>query len=175
MRIFPLHLAALFLLMTPLKSAPSNPLNSFRWDYRIILVSTTSDNLDGLVVKLESAKAAISERDILWFVMDEDSVVTNYSESLAKDFPQTIAKRYFVDQKTQVRLIGKDGGVKEKAAELDLDRLFKLIDAMPSSLTKNSTASSRNSNPNSIVPLWENFRALPSKLTRICWILRGSE
>ncbi|MFO8027110.1 MAG: DUF4174 domain-containing protein [Opitutales bacterium] len=119
--------------MTDLTSAEPSPLASFRWDYRIILVSTPAANAENVVSEFKSSCDAINERHILWFVLGGESVATNYAEPLPESFPTEVLKYYFKDasDETEVRLIGKDGGVKEKADALDLDRLFALIDSMP--------------------------------------------
>lgn len=133
MRNVLLCLFSFIFVMTPLTSAESDPLKPFRWDYRIILVSTPAANAEEIVSELESAGEAINERHILWFVLGGESVATNYSESLTKGFQAEVLNDYFkgAGGETEVRLIGKDGGVKEKAKKLHLERLFKLIDSMP--------------------------------------------
>jgi len=122
--------------MTSLAFSEHDPLKSFLWDFRIVLVSTPSSEVDDHVSELKRAQEAINERHILWFVFGDDSVATNYdnAEPLGEEFRPTVLKRYFSEQsegKTQVRLIGKDGGVKARSAKLDLQQLFALIDTMP--------------------------------------------
>lgn len=121
----------------PFASADENPLAPFRWDYRIIIATADSAQVDDLVSKLGEVKAAIDERHILWFVFDGQSIATNYEQPLGEGFHSAIVRQFFKgldEEKTGVRLIGKDGGVKEKAKNLNLERLFKLIDSMPKRL-----------------------------------------
>lgn len=128
-----LYLVQYLFFMTSFASAEPNPLGSFRWDYRIILVAAPVAEVEDIANELKEAKAGINERDILWFVFGGESFATNYTESLAKGFEKTVSDNYFKKsgKKREVRLVGKDGGVKEKADNLDLERLFALIDSMP--------------------------------------------
>ena len=119
-------------LMTPLFSAEPDPLKPFRWDYRIILVSAPADLVKDRIAELSKTKSAIEKRQILWFVLGGESIATNYTEPLPQSFDSDVVKRYFENSsKAQVRLIGKDGVVKEKASALDLKKFFARIDAMP--------------------------------------------
>ncbi|HKK18082.1 MAG TPA: DUF4174 domain-containing protein [Opitutales bacterium] len=121
-----------FLIMSACASADPNPLSPFRWDYRIILIAAPSEKTGELVSELKREQAAIDERHILWFVTDGASLATNYPQEVEKDFGQKLVDDYFDGvERVQVRLIGKDGGVKEKAEKLDLAALFARIDAMP--------------------------------------------
>jgi hypothetical protein len=120
--------------MTSFAFAEGNPLKPFLWDYRVILVSASPDGVEDRVAELVRAQASIDDRHILWFVIDGESVATNHEQPLAKGFQPAVLKRFFAVQngdKTQVRLIGKDGGVKAKVEELNLEKLFELIDSMP--------------------------------------------
>jgi hypothetical protein len=124
--VFPL------LIMCALASANSKPLMPFRWDYRIILVATTSEKAKGFISEFKERKESIDERHVLWFVLDEESLATNHPGSLGKDFRGRVFESYFGGRgETQVRLIGKDGGVKAKDEKLDLGALFGRIDSMP--------------------------------------------
>lgn len=119
--------------MTSSFSAQPNPLESYRWDHRIILLSVPPGDVEERVAELVDAEAAIEERQIRWFVLGGDSVATNEPESLDQDFQVALFRRYFAEQNggTQVRLIGKDGGVKLRSTELDLQEIFTRIDRMP--------------------------------------------
>lgn len=127
-------LFAAFLFMTTYAAADANPLAHFRWEYRIILVAAPATEVEERVAELKAAQAGIDERHVLWFVIDGQSVTTNYKQALDEDFQTEVLKSYFKGIKaesTAVRLIGKDGGVKERAETFDLARLFARIDAMP--------------------------------------------
>lgn len=120
--------------MTPFAAAEENPLKSFRWDYRLILISAPATEAKERVAELKAAQAGIDERHVLWFVFDGQSVITNYRQPLGEGFRAAVLERYFkeVDPvSTALRLVGKDGGIKERAGQLDLAQLFARIDSMP--------------------------------------------
>ncbi|WP_158279767.1 DUF4174 domain-containing protein [Coraliomargarita sinensis] len=118
--------------MSSVTFAESNPLESFRWEYRLILIYTPTEEIDGALAKLKAAEPEIKERHILWFVFSERESRTNNSDPIEEDFRTEVLRHYFEDgETTQLRLIGKDGGIKEKADKLILERIFSLIDAMP--------------------------------------------
>lgn len=127
-------LFVVFLIAMSNSATDANPLDSFRWNYRILLVAAPATEVEERVAELKAAQAGIDERKVLWFVIDRQSVTSNHKQVLEEDFQSEVLKRYFKSIKaenTAVRLIGKDGGVKERAKTLDLARLFARIDAMP--------------------------------------------
>ncbi|MBT8125549.1 MAG: DUF4174 domain-containing protein, partial [Gammaproteobacteria bacterium] len=73
----------------------------------------------------------ILDRDIYWFVFTDSSIETNYKGELQDNFYRVTLNNYFTDTETNVVLIGKDGGIKQKGKHLDLQGLFDLIDTMP--------------------------------------------
>ena len=105
-------------------------LKRLKWSNRIILVSS-DEYLEQIVHQFESQSSGIIDRDILWFSFQDDYIQTNYSGEIAKGFSSYINTRYFSEIKTGVVLLGKDGGVKGVADELNLRELFALIDGMP--------------------------------------------
>lgn len=120
------------LLAAPLQSAHGSEdvledVSALQWKYRLILVRDST----AAAAQLETARDAIDERDIVWFVLTPTGVVSNYSVPLAADFGLRLQKKYFEDTETRVILIGKDGGIKAREASLDLQGLFALIDTMP--------------------------------------------
>jgi hypothetical protein len=108
-------------------------LERFRWDYRIILISAPAKDLEAIEKKLNAEKAAIHERHILWFIVVDGQLHTNFNEPLPKDIPATIQSSFFpkVGEGIGICLIGKDGGVKARQKQLDINKLFALIDSMP--------------------------------------------
>jgi len=110
--------------------AEMNNLGDYQWKNRLILVLATSD-AEGAVETLRSARAEIDDRDIVWFVNTGSDVVSNQkavSSSLESD-----VKALFEESRSDARvlLIGKDGGIKSRDSRLDLDAIFRRIDAMP--------------------------------------------
>ena len=105
-------------------------LNSLKWSNRIILVSSNGYP-EQFISQLESRSSDIDDRDIVWFLFHKDFIETNYSGEIAQSFLTSIKSRYFENITTRVVLLGKDGGVKDVADELNLPELFALIDGMP--------------------------------------------
>lgn len=110
-----------------------SPLESFLWKQRIVLISTSQAGLESIVKELKGAEIKIDERHIYWFVLSPDSLATNCPDSLPEDFRSALQKEYFngADETTQIRLVGKDGGLKSKQSKLKLESIFALIDTMP--------------------------------------------
>jgi hypothetical protein len=107
--------------------APLRSLAALRWQHRIIVVDA---QIPDAVARLQAERPAIDERDILWFVLDQGRVWTNYPGPVDTAFTDALAQS--VSQAdSPVLLIGKDGGLKARADQLDLPALFARIDTMP--------------------------------------------
>ncbi|NBB80565.1 MAG: DUF4174 domain-containing protein [Verrucomicrobia bacterium] len=110
----------------------ANPLKTFQWENRLILVRTTPANQSELIRLLADEAPAIDERHIVWFVFDgNDSTETNHTKPLPNDFSKRINEAGYWESGHSVLLIGKDGGIKARQKALDLELLFRRIDAMP--------------------------------------------
>ncbi|MEM1221330.1 MAG: DUF4174 domain-containing protein [Verrucomicrobiota bacterium] len=108
------------------------PIRSFRdleWSNRVILI-LDSKNAEADIQKLTEAKQAIDERDLIWILINERSVSSNYKQGIDPSFTK-LAKRRYEKEAKGVFLIGKDGGTKSKSTQLDLETIFALIDTMP--------------------------------------------
>ena len=70
------------------------------------------------------------DRDILWFVIEDTFIRTNFSGAISPKLGSRLRKGYFHGG-TKVILIGKDGGIKSRETTLDLFGIFTRIDAMP--------------------------------------------
>ncbi|MBK1620275.1 hypothetical protein CKO42_17875 [Lamprobacter modestohalophilus] len=126
-----LSMASTLIRAEPLDQGADRPLGalaSLRWQYRIILVDA---QIPDAVACLRAEQPAIDERDILWFVRDQEQLQTNYPGPLDARLKQELEQRFFSRSDAVVFLIGKDGGLKASAGELDLPALFARIDAMP--------------------------------------------
>jgi hypothetical protein len=104
---------------------------SLEWKHRIILVNETH-NEEKVLAVLEKHTVAINDRDIVWFILKQDIVLTNYAGQLSEQFLRRTRERYGVGQ-GKVILIGKDGGIKSRSDRLDIQAIFSTIDAMPMS------------------------------------------
>ncbi|WP_415231139.1 DUF4174 domain-containing protein [Psychromonas sp.] len=103
--------------------------NSLKWGNRIILVNTVN-NKDSIMKTFEQNEDNINERDIVWFVIQDDTLATNFNGNLTDDFLSNTVKKYKSSQ-GKITLIGKDGGIKSSRESLDLEAIFLEIDAMP--------------------------------------------
>ena len=108
-------------------------LEDLRWQYRVILIFARDQYLSNALNNLDEFKAEIEERDIAWFVLDDNMLHTNYDGRLEDNLRQELMDSYFtpLPAETAVRLIGKDGTVKSRSIDLDLEATFGLIDRMP--------------------------------------------
>ncbi len=106
-----------------------NDLSGLEWKYRIIVVNEPPSEAEVLAL-LEKHTAEIDDRDIVWFVVKVDGVLTNYKGELSEKFLSRTRHKYG-ERQGQVILIGKDGGIKSRLDRLDIDTIFSEIDAMP--------------------------------------------
>lgn len=129
-----IHLS-LFIAALPLMGAEkqTTSLKDLQWQYRVLLVNAPKPEQGKIKQELEEARAAIEDRHIAWMLFTGQSMIS-HPEGLKPDtsLSQKVSKRFFTDEdKLKVVLIGKDGGVKARYDELDLDAVFALIDTMP--------------------------------------------
>ena len=105
-------------------------LADLRWKNRVILVFARDAKASSAVSNLEALAPGIDERDIAWFVLDGAELHTNYRGRLGETLREQLVSRYFTPppDDTAVLLIGKDGGVKSRTTDLDLEATFGLIE-----------------------------------------------
>ena len=125
--------ALLLLLLLPLyglsEDAPEiESVKDLRWKSRIILI--WSGEQEAIAQSLRDSAYDIKDRDIVWFVLNDSGVISNYAGKISEDFAEDTANRYSSIGK-KVILVGKDGEVKRAADTLTLDLLFETIDSMP--------------------------------------------
>jgi hypothetical protein len=108
-------------------------LDSLRWEHRVILVFAGKADAAHAASNLQEFSSGIVERDIVWFVLDGEMIRTNYEGELDAGFSERLAQAYFrpAPTETAVVLIGKDGFVKSRSDDLDLESTFATIDRMP--------------------------------------------
>ena len=104
-------------------------LASLEWKYRVIVVNETQNEANALDL-LNKHTAEINDRDIVWFIVKEDVVLTNYEGKLSENFLSRTRQKYGVGQ-GKVILIGKDGSIKSRLDRLNIKAIFTEIDAMP--------------------------------------------
>lgn len=108
-------------------------LDSLRWNYRVLLVFAREPSASNASSNLHELAAEIEERDIIWFLLGNDALQTNYDGPLDDKLREIMLESYFTPKPsaTAVLLIGKDGQVKSRSSDLDLEATFGLIDQMP--------------------------------------------
>ncbi|NNK97685.1 MAG: DUF4174 domain-containing protein [Xanthomonadales bacterium] len=108
-------------------------LQDLRWKYRVVLIFAREPYISNALQNLDDFKAEIEARDIAWFVLGESTLDTNYDGKLDDQLREALMDSYFTPMpaETAVRLIGKDGTVKSRSIDLDLEATFGLIDQMP--------------------------------------------
>jgi hypothetical protein len=93
------------------------------------VVNEVADS-EAAVSVFEDNAADSDERDLIWVVFHDSGTLTNYPGLLAPELKANTLETYRL-KPGQVILIGKDGGVKSRLDQLDLDVLFSDIDSMP--------------------------------------------
>ena len=122
----------LFLCIAEAHSNPTSGLSNLKpleWQNRIIIANAV-EHPQELVKKFADSAYEMNDRVIIWFIIQEQQVLTNYAGHIADDFMDNIHKRYQLNPR-EIVLIGKDGGVKSSQNTLDLKAFFSEIDAMP--------------------------------------------
>ena len=108
-------------------------LDSLRWNYRVVLVFAREPLASNALSNLSEVAAEIEERDIIWFLLGNNALQTNYDGPLDEKLREIMLETYFTPKPsaTAVLLIGKDGQVKSRSSDLDPEAIFGLIDQMP--------------------------------------------
>ncbi|GEM_PF-1149478 len=113
-------------------------LKPLKWQHRIILIQEESMSDSPAITtsalsQLKQAEAAINERHVIWFILTTDGVKSNYSGTITPELKTHLNKIYFSNNQnpTTAVLIGKDGYVKKRTKQLELQTFFDLIDSMP--------------------------------------------
>jgi len=107
-----------------------NSLDDYQWKNRLILVQSATETQNA-VETLSDARAGVDDRDIIWFVNTGSGLVSNQATvpgGAEKDVTGLLEK---AGSEERVLLIGKDGGIKSREPSLNLDAIFRRIDAMP--------------------------------------------
>lgn len=104
-------------------------LVDYNWKNRIFLIQEPASSAKVIQALTDDSKA-VDERDVIWFVVGKDSIASNQAGPLSDSLKSQV-KSSFTNRSRQTILIGKDGGIKSRTDEFDLDQLYKQIDAMP--------------------------------------------
>ncbi len=111
------------------ETAVLHDLASLEWKNRIILINA-SYNEENYLALLKKKSAEINDRHIIWFIINENEVLTNFEGKLSENFLNNTLMKYGFTEGRSI-LIGKDGGIKSQLKFIDLETIFSKIDAMP--------------------------------------------
>jgi hypothetical protein len=104
-------------------------LDSLEWKNRVVILNEIK-NQDKSLQLLKEHVAQIDDRDIIWFSIKDNLVLSNYKGDLSSEFVSKIQEK-FTHLQNKVILIGKDGGIKSKSDYLNLEDIFSEVDSMP--------------------------------------------
>lgn len=104
-------------------------LDSLEWKNRVVILNEIK-NQDKSLQLLREQEAQIDDRDIIWFSIKDNLVLSNYKGDLSSEFVSKIREK-FSHLQNKVILIGKDGGIKSQSDYLNLEDIFSEVDSMP--------------------------------------------
>ncbi len=105
-------------------------ISQLKWKNRVLLIKPKME-CDQEISVLMADDIEINDRDIIWFVFCDGEVVSNYPSLISDKFIVETIESLFARNDVTILLVGKDGGVKRRTDELNLVRLYQLIDSMP--------------------------------------------
>ena len=124
-------LTVLLSLMTlTANGADMNKLGDYQWNNRLILIHAEENSGDE-VETLRKAQVGIDDRDLIWFVNTGSGLVSNQAAVSSRLESEVTGLLEENRLNGRVLLIGKDGGIKSRESDLNLDAIFRRIDAMP--------------------------------------------
>jgi hypothetical protein len=107
-----------------------NKLGDYQWKNRLILIHA-EENSGNEVETLRTAQVGIDDRDLIWFVNTGSGLVSNQAAVSSRLESEVTGLLEENRLNGRVLLIGKDGGIKSRESDLNLDAIFRRIDAMP--------------------------------------------
>ncbi len=110
------------------ESAELSHVSELRWQNRLIIILESPSPQEDIAA-LRTYAAQIDERDVIWFVLDANSMATNFPKDVAHGLAGDLRDRF--GEGPPVILVGKDGGVKMRAVRLEPREIFSRIDSMP--------------------------------------------
>jgi len=108
-------------------------LSDLQWEYRVVLIQVESfDKGNDMVSVLKYSAAELDDRDIIWFVVANQQVLSNVTDTsaISSEFKTSVIDTLKVNSASIV-LIGKDGGIKYRSPHIDLSVIFNRIDQVP--------------------------------------------
>lgn len=107
-------------------------VDELEWKHRLIVLFASEAQSAEDLSAFNQAEKEIIERHIVWFCVYKDAVVSNYRGVISNDFAAHLQQTYQRSTDgNEVIVVGKDGAVKYRSGQLDLNEIFNLIDQMP--------------------------------------------
>nr|WP_050901645.1 DUF4174 domain-containing protein [Microbulbifer agarilyticus] len=108
----------------------ADQLAQYQWQQRVLIIRA-NENVGAIRMMLDQNQQAINERDLVWFLLSPSGVQSNREADVTPALQQQIQNLLEESPGAAAILIGKDGTIKGRYSELDLDVAFGLIDTMP--------------------------------------------
>lgn len=109
-------------------------LEHLKWQHRIIIIHTQAgEQYERVIRQFQEYQFEIDDRDIVWFIHSGERIISNTTLPVSVELSEQLSLydlRQQVDEFSAV-LIGKDGGVKQRQRQWDIDSIMALIDTMP--------------------------------------------
>jgi hypothetical protein len=126
-------LLILLMLLSPIAWAEAmqslHSLSELKWKNRLIMIDAGND-INTYQHELSQLDAEINNRDIIWFLLNQSSLSTNYTGRVTDNLTKEVRQK-LQHHNSSVLLMGKDGGVKATQTQLRLNVIFSEIDSMP--------------------------------------------
>lgn len=108
----------------------ADQLKQYQWKQRVLLIHA-NENAGAIRLMLDQNQQAINERDLVWFLVSPSGIQSNREQDITPSLQQQITNTLKESPGAAAVLIGKDGSIKGRYSDLNLDVAFGLIDTMP--------------------------------------------
>ncbi|MBY6212197.1 DUF4174 domain-containing protein [Microbulbifer agarilyticus] len=108
----------------------ADQLKQYQWKQRVLLIHA-NENAGAIRLMLDQNQQAINERDLVWFLVSPSGIQSNHEQDITPSLQQQITNTLKESPGAAAVLIGKDGSIKGRYSDLNLDVAFGLIDTMP--------------------------------------------
>ena len=128
--VFLFIIGAILIFNFPVSAqSKAESLSHFEWENRLVLINT--NDIKRVKELLLTYQQAIEERHILWFVLGNNEMQSNYKGIMSESLEEEVSAILSRFSKDNMVLVGKDGEVKSWNNGLDIESIFEQIDQMP--------------------------------------------
>jgi hypothetical protein len=107
-------------------------LSRYQWQNRLLfIVHSQSDQSVNMMDSIERYQQEITERDLLLFIIHHNEVYYPNGTREQSMSGSGLKTALNIGQEDRAVLVGKDGGVKLRQAQINMDGIFSTIDQMP--------------------------------------------